>query len=276
MSTFSQPLAAFARNITSQNGEDGLLEEIFRRIGESNRWCFEVGAWDGEHLSNTCSFWRDRGWAAVLVECSAQSFALLKTKTGNYPKVQPIHRLVTADGNNSLDAILREAKAPPDIDLVSIDVDGNDYYLFESLKEFKPRTVIVEHNPTIPPEIEVVQKLDSRARCGSSAGALVSLARKKGYALAASTHCNCIFVRADEFSKLGYAPLDINAIFSRKHLVYLMSCYNGKTFVSQEPLYAGLKRSVRRWLRNFLRPADITAWPEKTIPVVCQKAVRNG
>mgnify|MGYP001572617672 CR=1 FL=1 len=181
MKPISQPLAGFASNITSQNGEDGLLAEIFRRLGEANRWCLEVGAWDGEHLSNTCVFWRDRGWSSVLIECSDRSFAGLKAKTAAFPKVHAFHRLVTAAGPASLDAILREAGAPKDIDLVSIDVDGNDYYLFESLREFSPRVVIIEHNPTIPPEVEAVQNPDSRARFGASAAALLALARCKGY-----------------------------------------------------------------------------------------------
>ena len=275
MTKLSQPLASFASNITSQNGEDGLLEEIFRRLGEGQRWCLEVGAWDGKHLSNTCVFWRDRGWSAVLVECSDQSFAGLKANTVGYPKVYPVHRMVTASGDNSLDAILREVKAPPGIDLVSIDVDGNDYHLFESLQEFSPRVIVVEHNPTIPPEVEVVQKLNSRARMGASAGALSALARRKGYGLAACTHCNCIFVRAEEFLKLGYDPLDITVIFPRKHLVYLMSCYNGKTFVNQPLLYAATKRSPLAWLRNALWSANPEAWPENTIPVICQHATRG-
>lgn len=98
--------------------------------------------------------------------------------------------------------------------------------------------------------------------------ALASLARRKGYELAACTHCNCIFVRREEFSKLGFAPLDITAVFPRKHLVYLMSCYNGKTFMSQPLLYSTTKRSVIAWRRNAL-------WPDNALPVICQQATRK-
>ena len=272
-----QPLASFARNITSQNGEDGLLEEIFRRLGDKNRWCLEVGAWDGTHLSNTCAFWRDHGWSAVLIECNDESFAGLKNNTHDFPNVRVFHRRVTTAGGDSLDAILKEAGAPQDVDLVSIDVDGNDYYVLESLQTFTPRVIIIEHNPTIPPEVEVVQKPDApRARFGASAGALVVLARKKGYGLAANTWCNCIFVRDTEFSRLGYTPLDITKTFSREGLVYLMNCYNGKLFLNQSPVYSGIKRSWYSWLRNSIWPANRAAWPEKTIPVICQRATRRS
>jgi len=272
----SQPLASFARNITSQNGEDGLLEEIFRRLGEGRRWCLEVGAWDGSHLSNTCVFWRERGWSAVLIECSDRSFAKLKENTRDFPKVHAVHRLVTASGDSSLDAILREAGAPNDIDLVSIDVDGNDYYLLESLREFTPRVIIIEHNPTIPPEVTMVQKPDSRARFGASAGALAALARGKGYSLAACTLCNCIFVRESEIDRLGFAPLEVTEVFCREQLVYLMNCYNGKTFLNRSPTYGGIQREPSVWLRNCLWPADRAAWPDNAIPVICQKALRDG
>lgn len=271
-----QPLTGFAKNITSQNGEDGLLEEIFRRIGDKNRWCLEVGAWDGKHLSNVCAFWRDRGWSAVLIECNEESFVGLKNNTLDFPKVRALHRRVTAAGNDSLDAILQKAGAPSDIDLVSIDIDGNDYYILESLKTFTPRVIVIEHNPTIPPEVEAVQKHNApRARFGASAGALVALAKTKGYSLAANTWCNCIFMRDDEFSRLGYAPLDITKTFSREGLTYLMNCYNGKLFLNRAPVYSGIKRSWYSWLRNSLWPAKRVAWPENTIPVICQRATRD-
>lgn len=276
MATQVQPLASFAKNITSQNGEDGLLEEIFRRIGAKNRWCFEVGAWDGKHLSNTHVFWHERGWSAVLVECNDASFAGLKNNTREFPGVHVYHRRIMPEGSDSLDRILREAGAPSDIDLVSIDIDGNDYYILQSLTVFRPRVIIIEHNPTIPPEVEVVQKPQAaRERFGASAGALAGLAGAKGYRLAASTWCNCIFVREDEFKALGYDPLDITQTFEREGLTYLMNCYNGKLFLNRAPVYSGIKRSLWSWLRNFLRPATRKAWPENTIPVICQRSTRG-
>ena len=100
------------------------------------------------------------------------------------------------------------------------------------------------------------------------------LARRKGYELAANTWCNCIFVRASESSRLGFAPIDITQTFDRERLVYLMNCYNGKLFLNQPPVYSGIKRSLWAWLRNSLWPAKRAAWPENTIPVICQRARR--
>ena len=60
-----------SRNVTSQSGEDGILEEIFRRIQPTandtakQRWCVEFGAWDGVHLSNTRQLLKTEGWGGV-------------------------------------------------------------------------------------------------------------------------------------------------------------------------------------------------------------------
>lgn len=271
-----QPLARYAANVTSQNGEDGILAKIFQRVGAQNRWCLEVGAWDGEHLSNTCQFWRDHAWSAVLIECNEVSYASLAEKTASRSAVHAYHRRVTPSGADSLDALLREAGAPREIDLISIDIDGNDYYLFDSLRDFVPRVVIIEHNPTIPPEVDLVQKMGApRARFGASAAALVRLARAKGYGLAAVTWCNCIFVRDELFPALGFAPLELAAAFSREGLTYLMNCYNGKLFLNRRPVYSGTRRSFWAWLRNAILPADRAAWPEGAIPVICQRASRK-
>ncbi len=266
-----QPLASFARDVTSQNGEDGLIEEIFRRIGTTNQWCLEVGAWDGKHFSNTYSLWHDQGWAALLIECSPALFQELTRHTTDFPKVYPRHRRVAITGKDSLEAIVRESDAPADMDFMSIDVDGNDYYLLDSLRHCRPRVVIIEFNPTIPPEVELVQEPDSRARFGASAGALASLAHTKGYGLAACTATNCLFVRREDFPRLGFEPLDIRLGFSREHLVYLMSTYNGKAFLNKAPLYFDVHKPRLKWLRHLLGLSRRDAWPETAIPVGCFK-----
>jgi hypothetical protein len=55
-----------------------------------------------------------------------------------------------------------------------------------------------------------------------------------------------------------------------------MNCYNGKTFLNQSPTYGGIERAPGAWLRNCLWPANRAAWPDNTIPVICQKALRDG
>ena len=77
---------------------------------------------------------------------------------------------------------------------MSIDVDGVDYHIFESLEKYKPKIVCIEFNPHIPNSVDYVQPKDIRIKHGNSAKALLRLANQKGYALVTSTPCNLFFV----------------------------------------------------------------------------------
>lgn len=190
-------LATHSKNkYFSQDGEDGIIEEILRRLGdhiELDKYCSEFGAWDGVHLSNACHFVREKGYSAVFIEGDEDRVADLER---NYPQenVIKVHRYVTFEGVNSLDNIFREYNTPKNFDFISIDVDGVDYHIFESLKEYKPKIVCIEFNPVIPNAVEYIQKKDMSVKHGNSARSILNLASQKGYTLVASTNCNLIFV----------------------------------------------------------------------------------
>ena len=225
-----------ASNVTSQYGEDGIIAEIFSRIGTRTKSCVEFGAWDGKYLSNTWTLWHDREWSAVLIEGEKDRHAELAADLKSYPKVCAVCAFVSAEGPDSLDEILARQGTPLDLDLLSVDIDGDEYYVWKGLLKFRPRVVVVEHNPTIPPEIDLVQKPGEYF--GASAGALVRLAHEKGYQLAACTDTNCIFVAKEDFPKLGFEEPDICSIFLRQGLSYLINSYDGAIFLTQSPVYS--------------------------------------
>lgn len=194
-----EPLAQSQRNIYSQNGEDGIIEEVLARIGgthELSRWCVEFGAWDGVFLSNTCRLIREDGYRAVLIEPDPQRFAEL---CENFPdnKVVKCRSFVEAAGMDSLDSLLERAGCPIDVDLISIDIDGCDYHIFESLRNFRPKMVCIEYNGTIPNEVDFVQPLDFGLKWSASASAICRIADEKGYLPVAVTTTNVILVRND-------------------------------------------------------------------------------
>ncbi|MEN9614144.1 MAG: hypothetical protein RLZZ347_451 [Candidatus Parcubacteria bacterium] len=232
------PLASYKENRTSQWGEDGIIREIFKRIGRNSGVCVEFGAWDGQHMSNTYTLWRHEKWSAVLIEGDKKRFEELKEATKEYPAVVPYNAFVTDTGQDSLDAILKKLNRT-EIDLLSIDIDGDDYYIFKTLVS-KPRVVIIEYNPTIPAHLSIIAGRGEYF--GSSAKAMVELGEKKGYTLAAITETNCIFVRNSEFEKLHVPHLVLEDVFPTRHITYLLSAYDGTAFATQTPPYSKVKR----------------------------------
>ncbi|HEY4799646.1 MAG TPA: hypothetical protein VII99_11260, partial [Bacteroidia bacterium] len=170
-------LSSFEYNVKSQFGEDGVIDEIFKRIKNQDKICVEFGAWDGEHLSNTWNLWHNLGWSSYLIECDKEKFDTLEKSIAAFPKVKAINAFVMPEGENSLDNILSKTNIPKNFDLLSIDIDGDDYYVFENLNSYRPKAVIVEFNPTVPPHLEMVQERGQFM--GASALSVIQLGKRK-------------------------------------------------------------------------------------------------
>ena len=185
--------AEHARNIYSQNGEDGIVAEIFRRIGTTNKFCFEAGAADGRWMSNTRKL-IDEGWSAVLVESDPDRLEDLRKLESD--KVTIAHRHITDEGPDSIDNVLKESGCPDDPDLGVIDVDGQDYYIFNSLIRVRPRVLIVEFAPEAAPNY-----IPERGGPGQAGWeAMYVLGKSKGYHAVAYTRFNFIFVRFEDYA----------------------------------------------------------------------------
>lgn len=176
------------KDVTSQNGEDGVLEAIFDKIGVRCWWCVELGAHDGKTNSNTWNLIHNHGWTGVLIEQDAALVEKLKENSGENDIV--VHG--TVDERNTLDRILLQTTIPKVFDLLSLDTDGTDQAIWRSLFHYRPRVVVIE--------------VDSRVLPGqphkSGISGAVRLAKEKGYELALHTG-NCIFVRKEYVKLLG-------------------------------------------------------------------------
>lgn len=222
-------LTDYAANTTSQNGEDGMLAELLSRLDVSRGWCAELGAWDGKHLSNTWRLWHEEGWSAVLIEGDTERADALSTSTYERAGVHVIQAYARAATEASLDSLFARTTLPRHFEVLSIDIDGDDYHLWADLQDYQPLVVVVEHNVSFPPEVEFVQK--ARGYTGSSARALVNLAEKKGYQLVGLTQANLLFVDAQQAAKLGDLEADLETLFDRSWLPVVYSDFGGHHFV---------------------------------------------
>ncbi len=220
-------LASYGRNVFSQKGEDGILEKVFEIIGAENKWCVEFGAWDGKHLSNTYNLMLNKGWSGVFIESDPKRTQdLVKTYKDN-KKAICLNAFVAFEGSNTLDNILAKTSIPKSFDLLSIDIDGNDYHIWDSVQKYAPRVIIIEINPTIPPDIEFVQKKDMNVTQGSSLFSQFKLGKKKGYELVATTELNAIFVKREYFSLFGIADNMPASIHHAEKQTRLFQLYDG-------------------------------------------------
>ena len=183
-------------NTYSQFGEDGLIDLIFKRIGTTNQRACEFGAHDGVTISNARKLILE-GWDCVFIEPNPTHYTKLVRNYWNYPNVRCIKSFVEPTGKNKLSNILDcyHLVQFKDLDFLSIDVDGIDYQIFETL-DVKARLICIETNPLFPPEVEEVAPSRIANGFGQPLRPFVKLAKEKGYRFIAYT-TNAFFLRED-------------------------------------------------------------------------------
>jgi hypothetical protein len=196
-------LLRYGAKAYSQNDEDGILAEIYRRIGIRDRTFVEIGA--GAGLENNTLALLVQGWRGLWVESDRAKAARARTNLASYvaSKALRIENLLAAREN--VDALLRDCAPCVEPDLLSIDVDGNDYHLWQAVQAISPRVVVMEYNASWFPPMSLAVAYQERFEWksdtyfGSSLKALEVLAERKGYHLVGCCFAgvNAFFVRGD-------------------------------------------------------------------------------
>jgi hypothetical protein len=210
------PALFYRKNVYSQNGEDGVLAELLRRMPDRTQWVCEFGAADGKLYSNTFRLVESEDYSAVYIEADSALFEKLCQTAAEHPNILPLHRTVGSAGENALDAILATTPIPTEFDVLSIDIDSSDYQVWQAMTAYRPRIVVIEINSSIPPTVK-----NSVYGIGSTEGTgfrpMVDLGLSKGYVLVCHTG-NLIFVRKD------LAPLYSGLLLSPE------ACYTSNWF----------------------------------------------
>tara|TARA_B100000787_G_C16151511_1_gene276783 strand:+ start:154 stop:1026 length:873 start_codon:yes stop_codon:yes gene_type:complete len=204
----------YNERITSQFGEDGIIKEVLNRIKIENldKYCVEFGARDGISDSNTYNLIKNHNYKAVLIEGDKKYFQKL-CKNFVSDEIIKLNKFVDFYGENSLDKILGNTKIPINFDFLSIDIDGCDYFIFESLKLYRPKIICIEFNHLIPNEVEFVQPKNFNIKQGASALSLINLAKSKNYLLVGCTLANLFFIdKTYKNSVLGDSEIFLDKI----------------------------------------------------------------
>lgn len=191
-------LSLYERKVFSQNGEDGVIDKIFKTIKTTNKFYVEFGTEDASEC-NTRLLREKHQWQGLLLDGSNENLAINLRK-----------EFITAE---NITKLFIKYNVPKEFDLLSIDIDFNDFYVWHAISStYKPRVVVIEYNSThMPHEDKIVvyhptQMWDVTNYFGASILALARLGKKHGYTLvyADNRGVNLFFIRSSILKDLDY------------------------------------------------------------------------
>ena len=252
-------LNGYASNVTSQCGEDGILAKCLDLLPATDKWCVEFGAYDGKEMSNTYSLIADRGYRAVLIEPNDEHFRKLDTAFEYRDRVIPVQAFVGFTESDGLDRLLSPLPIPTDFDVLVIDVDGNDYHIWDAIRRYRPKIVAVEYNFTIANWVHFIQEKSPSVSQGSSALAITQLGKAKGYELVATTPVNLIFVDGKYFERFGIPDNSLELIRDDSGCPAIFVTYDGHVKLAEK---GGLGKISLKWHDDIpLREDSIQVLP---------------
>jgi hypothetical protein len=193
-------LTQHANKVCSQNGEDGIIQHLLSIVGEGAKTCLEIGF--GSEC-NTLNLVANKGWHGTFIDQEPLEILKAKIRFQNRLDVKVIQASVTKD---NIQEILDKNKVPEKIDVLSIDVDGIDYYVWSTICNVA-KIVVIEYNASFGPEKSVTVKYNDKFNRhkihplyhGASLQALTRLAESKGMKLVGVDGCgiNAFYITKD-------------------------------------------------------------------------------
>jgi hypothetical protein len=216
----------------SQNGEDGILLYVFSLLGMGKRRCVEICAGDGIEC-NTANLIVNHGWSGLLFDGDSRliergrSFYARLADTAPMPPTL-VNAWITRENVNDL---IKANGFEGPVDLLSLDLDGVDYWIWEAIEVIRPRVVIAEvqciwgadRAVTVPySDTFKTPPLDRfLIYSGASLPAFVKLARSKGYRLVGAERLgfNAVFI-ADGVGEELLPEVDLESCVDRPFVAW--------------------------------------------------------
>jgi len=205
----STRLEDYEFKVFSQWGEDGIIQKLIHSVPIAEKTFIEFGVEDFSE-SNCRFLMMNDNWRGFIMDGSLEAMEVCKRSYFYWKHELRLRQaFVTRENINEL---LAESGFGPDLGILSIDLDGVDYWVAEAIQNFRPRILIHEYNAlfggkrkvTVPydPAFRRMNKHSSSLYWGASLAALTYLAEKKGYSLVGtnSARCNAFYVRNDLMS----------------------------------------------------------------------------
>lgn len=195
---------------TSQNGEDGILLYLFTLAEHGRRRAVELCAGDGIQ-NNTANLVLHHDWDALMVDGDADLIAKGKLFFAGHAETDRVPPTLAAEWitTNNVNEIIARYGYHNEVDLLSLDMDGVDYWILEAI-QLTPRVIVLEYNNKIPPNLAITVPyapnftaaggaLKGNGFFGASLGAFDKLLKDRGYRLVGANrhNTNAFFLRND-------------------------------------------------------------------------------
>lgn len=210
---YTHPLsmAKFQAQVYSQNGEDGIIAEIFRRIGTQSRIFVEIGVESGQQ-SNT-RLLLEHGWSGVWIEANVKSAGRARSVFSEFVASGQLTVVEAAADPENIELLLEGARVPKEFDLLSLDIDYGTSHLWRGLRR-RSRAACIEYNAALPPSaaLEVpydpARTWDGTSWFGASLKTLEYIGKEKGLSLVGCDliGVNAFFVNSAEAEGRFQAP----------------------------------------------------------------------
>jgi hypothetical protein len=235
-------LVALSKGIYSQGAEEAMLDRIFELVPPQRRFCVEFGASDGLRNSNTARLLRNQGWSGLLIEASDYRYGRLEEHYRDRTNVRLAKATVQRD---NVELLFAEADVPRDLDFLSIDIDGNDYWVWRAIERYRPQVLVIEYNPYYEPPQRWVMKYnpehawDGTTYYGASLESLYWLGKQKGYELICcdSSGNNAFFVERSLYERFRLEDNRPQVLY--RPAMYKVRFLGKNTFVTGHPYRYG-------------------------------------
>jgi tetratricopeptide (TPR) repeat protein len=212
------PVNIAERKILSQNGEDGIILRLFSEIGFESRRFVEIGFHPRE--ANCLAIALLEGLSGSFIDGDSMvcAQARLRFQSILRPDLSVINQFLNT---TNINGVIRATKMDGAIEILSIDIDGNDYWIWDAIECVTPRVVIIEMNVHAGPSLSITMPYradfiwQKNAISGASLRALTKLGSKKGYSLIGcnATGVNAFFLRSN-IKSTSFPPLTIEEAYS--------------------------------------------------------------
>lgn len=178
-------LLTYEHQTFSQNGEDGIINEIFNRLGVTKGEFIEIGTGDGSE--NNTRLLLELGWKGTWIDGNPNCLKSIKNNLGHFISSKKLNAQLKFVDPDNVNSILKDNNISPDVDLLSLDLDLTTHRVWESLTYITPKVLVIEYNGFFPKntlwqaDIKGNEIWDGSINMGASLSTIIQISDHKNY-----------------------------------------------------------------------------------------------